>query len=463
MSGLNPDLFHSVGLGLFGVAIVHTFFTKFFENLGHIELEHYHFQSRSVANDFLSEAGKLDLFLARHEALARFIFRHRGALRLIGEPEMVFPFWAINLCIYMFLALGQEQMVHYVETLNLSEPMFVAVIMMISASRPVRQFAENGMKCLAWHCPGSNKITLLFVLLFVGPLLGSLITEPAAMTITALLLGKFYYQQISHRKRYRRMRYSILAVLLVNVSIGGVLTHYAAPPVVMVANTWNWDMSFMFFNFGWKAVLAVLINTVLVIGFNWKQLQQLDEPSDEAFVAKVPGLVVGFHLVLLGGVVYFSHHPKVFLMIFAIYFFNALAYEQYQDEKLFFRQSIMVGLFLAGLVTIGSCQKWWLQPLITGLDSVSLFAGTVGLTAITDNAALTYLGSIVDGLTDQSKYMLVAGAVTGGGLTIIANAPNPVGINILKDYFGSDAVSFKSLFLYATAPTAIAALAFLVL
>ncbi len=49
----------------------------------------------------------------------------------------------------------------------------------------------------------------------------------------------------------------------------------------------------------------------------------------------------------------------------------------------------------------------------------------VVLTAITDNAALTYPGSLIDSMSVEAKYMLVAGAVTGGGLTVIANAPNP--------------------------------------
>jgi hypothetical protein len=56
-----------------------------------------------------------------------------------------------------------------------------------------------------------------------------------------------------------------------------------------------------------------------------------------------------------------------------------------------------------------------------------MYFGATALTAITDNAALTYLGSLVEGVSDQLKYALVAGAVSGGGLTVIANAPNPAG------------------------------------
>jgi Na+/H+ antiporter NhaD/arsenite permease-like protein len=82
------------------------------------------------------------------------------------------------------------------------------------------------------------------------------------------------------------------------------------------------------------------------------------------------------------------------------------------------------------------------------------------LTAFTDNAALTYLGSLVDGLSDGFKYALVAGAVTGGGLTIIANAPNPAGLAILRSYFDDEAVNPLGLFLAALPPTLIAAMLF---
>ena len=118
--------------------------------------------------------------------------------------------------------------------------------------------------------------------------------------------------------------------------------------------------------------------------------------------------------------------------------------------------------FLAGLVTLGSLQAYWLKPLIESLDGTALFFGATGLTAITDNAALTYLGSLVEGISDELKYALVAGAVTGGGLTVIANAPNPAGIGILQDsiVFKDEGVSPTGLFLGALMPTAVAILFF---
>ncbi len=99
------------------------------------------------------------------------------------------------------------------------------------------------------------------------------------------------------------------------------------------------------------------------------------------------------------------------------------------------REGLMVAFFLAGLVVLGGQQKWWLQPLLADMGPTALYFGATLLTAITDNAALTYLGSLVDGVSEAFKYSMVAGAVTGGGLTVIANAPNPAGFAILKDSF----------------------------
>ena len=95
-----------------------------------------------------------------------------------------------------------------------------------------------------------------------------------------------------------------------------------------------------------------------------------------------------------------------------------------------------------------------------GLSADAVFYGATALTAITDNAALTYLGSLVPGLSDEFKVALVAGAVTGGGLTLIANAPNPAGAAILKGHFDDQTIAPWPLLLAALPPTLVAAAAF---
>jgi len=106
-------------------------------------------------------------------------------------------------------------------------------------------------------------------------------------------------------------------------------------------------------------------------------------------------------------------------------------------------------------------QQWWLQPIVSALKPIQLFFGATILTAITDNAALTYLGSLISGMSDQAKYMLMAGAVTGGGLTVIANAPNPAGVALLKRGFADESISAGGLLLGALPPTVVAAFFFI--
>jgi hypothetical protein len=295
------------------------------------------------------------------------------------------------------------------------------------------------------------------------PLLGSLITEPAAMTIAALMLAP----QIFRADVPEGRKYLALGVLFVNVSIGGTLTSYAAPPVLMVAATWQWDSAFMLLTFGWKAALAVLVNATVCTFVLRKHLPHASAlAAGQQARAPVSATVAAVHLALLAGVVLFAHHPVVFLALFLLFLAFTQAYERHQSP-LILKEALLVGFFLAGLVVLGGMQRWWLQPIVSSLEPLALFAGALGLTAITDNAALTYLGSLIEGISDPAKYMLVAGAVAGavagGGLTVIANAPNPAGIALLKRGFADETIGAGGLLLGALGPTAVAAVAFLVL
>jgi hypothetical protein len=172
--------------------------------------------------------------------------------------------------------------------------------------------------------------------------------------------------------------------------------------------------------------------------------------------------VIAVHAALLAGVVALAHHPVAFIGLFLLFLGFTHAYERHQSP-LILREALLVGFFLAGLVILGGMQRWWLEPIVASLAPVKLFFGALGLTAITDNAAIAYLGSLLPQISDASKYMLVAGAVAGGGLTVIANAPNPAGAALLKDGFADGTIGAGGLLAGASLPTAIAALAFLLL
>jgi predicted cation transporter len=142
------------------------------------------------------------------------------------------------------------------------------------------------------------------------------------------------------------------------------------------------------------------------------------------------------------------------LGIFLVFMGLATAYNEHHD-RLILREGLLVAFFLAGLVVLGGMQGWWLQPLLAQMSPTAVYYGATALTAITDNAALTYLASLVDGLSDEFKYAVVSGAVTGGGLTLIANAPNPAGASILRRYFEDETINPLGLLLAALIPTAV--------
>ena len=414
---MNPTFLPWIAAGIFALAVLHTFCTKYFEHLAHTHP------------------------------------RHAGIWHLLGEIEVVFGLWAMVLALTMFALVGQAPTLQYLESRNFTEPLFVFAIMVIAGTRPILQACGLLIQHIARLVPLPSALTHYFLLLSVVPLLGSWITEPAAMTLAALMLrDSVFAAQVSER-----LKYATLGVLFVNVSIGGTLTPFAAPPVLMVAATWHWDLAYMLQTFGWKAALAVFVNAVLVTMLVRDELLRLAEPSKAQLT--VPPIMVMVHLAFLSGVVLFAHHPVVFMGLLLFFIGFANAYAKYQD-RLILREALLVAFFLAGLVVLGGQQSWWLQPLLMGLNADAVFYGAIALTAITDNAALTYLASLVPGLSEEFKVAIVAGAVTGGGLTVIANAPNPAGVSILKDRFDEGAVSPGKLLLAALVPTAVAAMAF---
>ena len=415
---VTPTLIEMVAAALFATAIAHTFATKAFERLAHRRP------------------------------------RHAGIFHLLAEVEIVFGFWALVLVIVIGAASGTREAIAYVESRNFTEALFVLAIMVIAGTRPILQTAMRAIEGLAHVAPLHTATAFYLVVLTVIPLLGSFITEPAAMTLAALMLS----QRVLSRQVSERFKYATLGVLFVNVSIGGTLTHFAAPPVLMVADSWGWTTPFMLSTFGVKAAGAVLVNAVgVTIAFR-RELGALTlEPARDA--TPVPMPLVAVHFLFLVSVVATAHHPTVFIGLLLFFLGIANAYERHQD-RLILREGLLVGFFLAGLVVLGGLQEWWLRPLLLGMSHDEVFFGAAALTAFTDNAALTYLGSLVPGLSDSFKYALVAGAVAGGGLTVIANAPNPAGLAILQDRFDEGTVNPLHLFLAAAAPTIVALLAF---
>jgi len=381
-------------------------------------------------------------------------------LHFLGEVEAIFGIWVVVLLGAMLWFYDLDTVTGYLSGVNFTEPLFVVVIMALASTRPVLRFAEACLRFFARFGKESPAAWWLSIMV-IGPVLGSFITEPGAMTIAAMLLAKKFYKL----KPTPRFAYATLGLLFVNVSVGGVLTNFAAPPVLMVATKWGLTTPEMLLHYGDKAVISILVSSFLYFAIFRKELAEMaaravdhDGDGKGDLISKdrpVPLFVTLTHLAFMAWTVAFAHYPPLFIggFLFFLAFSQATAHHQ---SAMILRGPILVGFFLGGLVVHGGLQGWWLGPIITSLTEWPLFIGSTFLTSFNDNAAITFLASQVEGLGPQLKYAVLAGAVTGGGLTVIANAPNPAGQALLGRFFG-DGVSPAKLAAGALIPTIIVA------
>jgi len=448
--------FNVAASGVFLMAILHTFAASGFTKRAHrYEQEHAAALKRHGARDDLHPEGVAEVSF-------------KGTVfHFFGEVEAVFGLWVLGLAAAAIYFHSWNDFIWYIgKDRNFTEPIFVVVIMAIAASRPVLLLAECLMSKAAALGTGSPAAWWLSVLI-LAPVLGSFITEPAAMTIGALLLAKKFF-------RYEppaMLAYGTLGLLFVNISVGGTLTHFAAPPVLMVAGKWGWDTRFMLAYFGWKAMVGILLASGLYFLWFRKALKQLSDraggaqdgrveaPGWHERQTRIPPWVTFVHLAFLAWTVYTAHFPALFIGAYLFYLAFITATRHHQNPTSL-RGPMLVGFFLAGLVVHVGCQGWWIAPVITALKDQTLMLGSTLLTAFNDNAAITYLAAQVQGITLSAKYAVVAGAVTGGGLTVIANTPNPAGQNILAKFF-KGGISPIGLLLGALVPTLILYLCFL--
>lgn len=540
--------FNLVATVIFVLAIVHTFLSSRF---------------LAIAHDWETKHEELK---AANQVPKNSVSLGANLFHFLGEVEVIFGLWAVVLGIAVVAFFDWPTFVGYVSyKVNFTEAIFVVVIMALASTRPILKVSEAFMDRVARLLGGSVK-AWWFTVLTLGPLLGSFITEPAAMTITALLLANKFYEL----EPGEAFKYATIGLLFVNVSVGGTLTHFAAPPVLMVASSWDFGTMHMLTNFGWKAVLGIVLANLLYFVVFKSQFEQLEElfalrnlkdrvrrdflPRDlmeadfeaidpilekelnfdqkiedevdkavetyrtnllpkyfeavagrgidrelaqrafeerfeEIKLAKlrefipmllppekrapfldpdwdaredpVPWWVTAVHVVFMGWTIFNAHHPELFVAAMLFFLGFTVVTSSYQN-RIDLKPPLLVGFFLAGLVVHGGLQGWWIEPVLGSLGEVPLMISATILTAFNDNAAITYLSTLVPNFSDELKYSVVAGAVAGGGLTVIANAPNPAGQSLLKKHF-ENGVSPAKLLLAALAPTAIVWLMFLLL
>ncbi len=545
---VKQEPFNLIATLIFFLAILHTFMTGRFMRIAH-KWEHEHQK--------MIENGQADRNSVHHGA---------ELFHFLGEVEAVFGIWAIALVVAVIGFYDWKTTVYYLShRVNFTEALFVVVIMTLAATRPILKLSEDLIQKIA-NLLGGTLTARWFTTLTIGPILGSFITEPAAMTICALLLGKSVYELEPGRK----FKYATLGLLFVNVSIGGTLTHFAAPPVLMVAAPWKWTTLHMLTHFGWKAIVGIIISNGLYYLVFRKEMAKLEEKfglvklkdeiqekylkrSDmdarfdelvkaidaeketttsvdaqvqalayevrqrlekryipelirkgvdpelvqQAFEKRfeevklremrralpallppelrgpfvdpdwdkrddpVPVWVTIAHLFFMAWTIFNAHYPAMFMpgMLFFLGF--AQVTKPFQN-RVDLKPALLVGFFLGGLVIHGGVQGWWIAPILGNLTEIPLMLSATVLTAFNDNAAITFLSTLVPGFTDSLKYAVVAGAVAGGGLTIIANAPNPAGVSLLKKYFNNE-VSPAGILAGSLVPTTIVWLVFAVL
>lgn len=532
--------FNVVATLIFLLAILHTFLSSKLLAVAHRSAE---------AHKARVAAGEAHRHSVSHGA---------ELLHFLGEVEVIFGIWAVVLGFAVVAFFDWPTFVDYLShRVNFTEPMFIVVIMAIASTRPILWLAEGIMGRVAGWL-GGTIAAWWFTVLTLGPLLGSLITEPAAMIISAMVLGRRFYEL----EPTEALRYATIGLLFVNVSVGGTLTHFAAPPVLMVATPWGWDTAFMLSHFGWQSGLGILVanlgyglvfrrelgrlqdsflarslkdeirrshiprdlmesmfeRVIPEVDREFQGLEQLralisrevdevrvrleaeyieevsgrgidielaraafHERFEEVTLARirrgfprilpeeeqvefvdpewdqredpVPAWVIAVHVGFLAWTVLNAHHPPLFVAGMLFFLGFSVVASPYQN-RIDLKPPLLVGFFLAGLVVHGGLQAWWIEPVLGGLGEMSLMMTATVLTAFNDNAAITFLATLIPDLGQKLEHAVVAGAVAGGGLTVIANAPNPAGQAILKKFF-DNGVSPIKLLAAALCPTVV--------
>lgn len=431
LENLEYSTFHLIALLILICAIIHTLFVhKIYDLAKHLEMK---------------QAEK-----RQHKRYPRSI--PVQLLYFLAEVEIVFAFWVFPLFALMYIYYGSAVALEYINTRDYTEPLFVVIILSIASSRPIIHISEIIIRWIA-HRFGNSLSVWWFTLLTVCPLLGSLITEAGAMAIGAYLLSRQFY----HYHPSSKLAYATLALLFTNISVGGVLTNFASPPVLILSHAWHWSNWDIFSQFGWKAVVGIILaNSIYWFWFR-KEFHELTkrrstiEPMPD--VNSVPFWITLVHMIFMALIVFTSEYPAIFIASY-LFFVGFHQSTRHHQDTLKLARPLLVGLFLAGLVIHGGLQGWWVAGLLKDRSPFEVLGISIGLAGFNDNAAIAYLGSLIPDWNDVYKYALFVGVISGGGLTVIANAPNPAGFVILSEHF-NNRISSLNLFLAAIIPALI--------
>lgn len=382
-------------------------------------------------------------------------------VHFLGEVEIIFGIWVIPLIFAIAWFYNEQTAFNYLNSRDYQEAIAIVVIMVLASSFPILNFSEKIIGIFA-KIGNETPAAWWMAILTIGPLLGSFITEAGAMIVTCMLLiRKFYCYKISHT-----LAYATIGALFTNVSLGGIATVFASAPALLASEKWQWDSRFMLEAFGWKSILIIILSNSFYYLFFYREFQQLYIQrelfnilkSEKNVTRYIPIWVTLSSLLFLLSVTTHLNEPVVFIGLFFFFLGFHQATQPYQSE-LILRPALLVGFFVAGLVIHAGLQAWWISPLLDNANATTMVFVSLILGPFTDNALLTYLATLIPNLEAIAKYSIMYGAVAVGGLTVIANAPNPAGQQLLSKFY-SGGISPISLFLGALPPALIALLFF---
>jgi hypothetical protein len=420
---------------IFICAVVHTYLTTTFYSL------HLKYKSKSGRSQKKSKI---------YRSLSEIFY-------FLSEVELVFGFWIIPLVIGLFFVSKIGTTIAYLETRDYTYALYMTVVVAFASTRPIIVFAETILAYIS-RLGGNNAKSWWWTILTVGPLLVTILKEPGAMTITSILLAKTCFPFIKKMK----FRYKTLALLFINISLGGLLAPHTSRSLFLVARAENWDFIYTFFRFGWKSMLIILINNS-VFYFLFRKDFVKDSSALVAYLEqekkeRPPLWLTGIHLFFLLAIVLSSEYPPIFLGCFFLFLGIHRVTFHYQGNEqgpLHLMPAILVGFFFASLLIHGELQRWWAVHLLQGLNFAGSLVMSSFLSAVIDNAVVLYFLDQVEPLSETILYAIVVGAMSSGSLTLMANGPNLIGYTNLKKFFRRN-ISLVSLFFAALPPTLIA-------
>lgn len=422
---------------LFFFSIVHTFLTPWFYN---------RFQICQHRKTIFPERWKKYLWLSE-------------CYRLLGKVEIVFILWAVPLFLLFLCTEGYKMTISYFNSRNYIFSLFIIIMLILLESRPIVYLSERIFSSIAKIGKQSPRCWW-WTLMIATPLSSVLLKETGAMIIATALLARNFYK-FSPSTRFA---YATMGLLFSNISLGGLTTGLSSRALFIILPSVKWGNGFILKYFCWKAIIAMLVSTTVYYLIFRKEFARFPKlvTGSSSVKEHIPKWIICVHILLICAVILARFVP---LLMVAILMF----YLGFQKFTIFYQRPIrigkacFVGLFYAGLVIFGELQEWWVLELMHRMSDFGYMMTSYVLSIFLDNALVNYLVHNLPVATDCFLYLVIAGCMSAGGLTIISNIPNIVGYLALRPFFPSSSFSLGWLFLFALGPSIIAVMTFWIL